>query len=116
MDVSLHLPRLRGRSRAQRSGRGPSANLDSLTGPLPASPASGEGKNYLASSLQASTADPQYSAHLARSSGPLPTTLASRKSTIRFISLSASVSGGSGMVNWRERRSAVLRPKQRPSL
>src|SRR5262245_55974690 len=36
---------------------------------------------HFGNSLQASTSDPQYSMHLARSIGPFPTTLAIKKST-----------------------------------
>ena len=58
---------------------------------------------------------PSNSAHLARSSGPLLTTLASRKSTIKLTWFGCSVAGGSGIVSCRDRKSAVFSPKQRPS-
>ena len=49
-------------------------------------------------SLQASTSEPQYSMHLARSIGPLPTTFANRKSATDSISRGCSVAGGIGQV------------------
>ena len=41
---------------------------------------------YFGNSRQASTSEPQYTMHLARSIGPLPTTFWNRKSTRRSIS------------------------------
>src|SRR6516162_8965224 len=65
---------------------------------------------YFGNSSQVSLSPPQNSVHFAWSIGPLPITLANRKSAMYSISRFCRVAGGSAMRRPEARRSACLRP------